>query len=44
MVAESLNVSIVAALVLIRARAFANDQPVSKTAQQIVARELVLEK
>jgi hypothetical protein len=44
MVAEALNISIVAALVLIRARAFANDQPVSKTAQQIVARELVLEK
>jgi len=44
MVAEALNISIVAALVRIRARAFANDQPVSKTAQQIVARELVLEK
>jgi hypothetical protein len=43
MVAESLNISIVAALVRIRARAFANDQPVSKTAQQISARELVLE-
>jgi hypothetical protein len=44
MVAEALNISIVAALVRIRARAFANDQPVSRTAQQIVARELVLEK
>ena len=44
MVAEALNISIVAALVLIRARAFANDQSVTKTAQQIVARELVLEK
>jgi hypothetical protein len=44
MVAESLNISIVAALVRIRARAFADDQPVSKIAQQIAARELVLER
>lgn len=44
MVAESLNISIVTALVRIRARAFADDQPVSHTAQQIVARDLVLEK
>lgn len=44
MVAESLNISIVAALVRIRARAFADDQPVSKTAMQIVERQLVLEK
>ena len=44
MVAESLNISIVAALVRIRARAFADDQSVGRTAQQIVARELVLEK
>ena len=43
MVAESLNVSIVAALVRIRARAFADDQPVSKTAQLIVTRQLVLD-
>ncbi|MGV0991201.1 MAG: GAF domain-containing protein [Mycobacterium sp.] len=43
MVAESLNISIVAALVRIRARAFADDRPVSLTAQQIVARQLVLE-
>lgn len=44
MVAEALNISIVTALVRIRARAFADDQPVSQTAQQIVARHLVLEK
>lgn len=44
MVAESLNIPIVAALARIRARAFADDQPVSQTAQLIVARELVLEK
>lgn len=44
MVAETLNISIVAALVRIRARAFADDHPVSKTAQQIVARDLVLDK
>lgn len=43
MVAESLNISIVAALVRIRARAFADDQPLSQTAQRIVARQLVLE-
>lgn len=43
MVAESLDISIVAALVRIRARAFADDQPVSRTAQQIAARELVLQ-
>lgn len=40
MVAESLNISIVAALVRIRARAFADDHPVSKTALQIVERNL----
>lgn len=44
MVAESLNIPIVAALARIRARAFADDQPVSHTARRIVARELVLEK
>ena len=44
MVAESLGISIVAALVRIRARAFADDQPVSQTAMQIVERKLVLEK
>lgn len=44
MVAESLNISIVAALVRIRARAFTDDQPVSQTAVQIVERKLVLEK
>ena len=44
MVAEALNISIVAALVRIRARAFADDRPVSQTAQQIVARDLVLDK
>lgn len=44
MVAESLNISIIAALVRIRARAFSDDQPVSRTAQRIVDRELVLEK
>lgn len=44
MVAELLNISIVAALVRIRARAFADDQPVSHIAQQIVRRSLVLEK
>lgn len=44
MVAESLNISIVAALVRIRARAFADDHPVSKTALQIVERKLVLQK
>ena len=43
MVAESLNIPIVAALVAIRARAFADDQPVSKIAQLIVDRDLVLE-
>ncbi len=44
MVAESLNVSIVAALVRIRARAFADEQPVNRIAQRIVARTLVLDK
>lgn len=44
MVAESLNIPIFAALARIRARAFADDQPVSHTARRIVARELVLEK
>lgn len=44
MVAESLNIPIVAALARIRARAFAEDQPVSQTARLIVARQLVLEK
>jgi GAF domain-containing protein len=44
MVAEALNISIIAALVRIRARAFADDQPVSRTAQRIVDRELVLDK
>jgi hypothetical protein len=43
MVAESLNLSIVAALVRIRARAFADDEPVNHTAQRIVARTLVLD-
>lgn len=43
MVAESLNISIVAALARIRARAFADGNPVHHTAQQIVARHLVLE-
>lgn len=43
MVAESLNISIVASLARIRARAFADDQTVSQTAQRIIARELVLE-
>jgi hypothetical protein len=43
MVAESLNISIVAALVRIRAQAFTNGQPVTKTAQQIAAGELVLQ-
>lgn len=43
MVAEALNISIIAALVRIRARAFADDQPVSRTAQRILDRELVLE-
>lgn len=43
MVAESLNISIVAALVRIRARAFADDQAVGHTAQLIVERRLVLE-
>lgn len=44
MVAEALNIPIVAALARIRARAFADDQPVSQTARRIVARELVLDK
>lgn len=44
MVAEQLNISIVAALARIRARAFADDAPVSLIAQHIVARKLVLEK
>lgn len=44
MVAESLGIQIFAALARIRARAFADDQPVSHTAQLIVARKLVLEK
>ncbi len=44
MVAESLNVSIVAALARIRARAFSDDKPVSATAQLIVDRQLVLER
>lgn len=44
MVAEALKISIVAALVRIRARAFADNNPVSRTAQQIVARELFLAK
>lgn len=44
MVAESLNIPIVAALARIRAQAFADDQPVSQTARLIVARQLVLEK
>lgn len=43
MVAESLNISIVAALVRIRARAFADEQAVNRIAQQIVARTLVLD-
>lgn len=43
MVAESLNISIVAALVRIRARAFADELPVNRIAQQIVARTLVLD-
>lgn len=43
MVAEALNISIVAALVRIRARAFADDQPVSRTAQRILDRDLVLD-
>ena len=43
MVAESLNISIVAALVRIRARAFANELPVNRIAQQIVARTLTLD-
>lgn len=44
MVSESLNCSIVVALVRIRARAYADDAPVSEIARAIVARELVLEK
>lgn len=44
MVAETLNCPIVAALVRIRARAFADDKPVTEIARQIVARELVLDK
>jgi len=44
MVAEYLNCPIVAALVRIRARAFADEKPVSEIARAIVARELVLEK
>lgn len=43
MVAEALNISIVAALVRIRAQAFADEQPVNRIAQQIVARTLVLD-
>lgn len=43
MVAESLNVSLVAALVRIRARAFADELPVNRIAQQIVARTLILD-
>lgn len=44
MVAEALNIPIAAALARIRARAFADGEAVSQTAQQIVARDLVLEK
>lgn len=44
MVAEALNCPIVAALVRIRARAFADDKPVTEIARQIVARELILKK
>jgi GAF domain-containing protein len=44
MVAEYLNCPIVAALVRIRARAFADEKPVSEIARAIVAREIVLEK
>jgi transcriptional regulator with GAF, ATPase, and Fis domain len=44
MVAEALECPIVAALVRIRARAFADDKPVSEIARAIVAREIVLEK
>jgi hypothetical protein len=44
MVAEYLNCPIVAALVRIRARAFADERPVSEIARAIVAREIVLEK
>lgn len=43
MVAEALNCSIISALVQIRARAFSDDVPVSRLAQQIIAREVVLE-
>lgn len=43
MVAEALNISIVASLVRIRARAFADELPVNRIAQQIVARTLVLD-
>ena len=43
MVAEALNISIVAALVRIRAQAFADEEPVNRIAQQIVARTLVLD-
>lgn len=44
MVAESLNIPIVAALVRIRARAFTEGQPVNHIAQLIVARNLTLDK
>jgi hypothetical protein len=43
MVAESLDIPIVAALVRIRARAFADGQPVNYIAQRIVARTLTLD-
>ena len=42
MVSELLNCSAVSALVRIRARAFADDKPVSEIARAIVARELIL--
>lgn len=44
MVAESLNCSILDALLRIRARAFADDRPVSEIARQIVSRELELKR
>lgn len=44
MVAEAMNCSIVEGLVRIRARAFADELPVTEIARQIVARKLTLEK